>query len=91
MIQIPLETKETSPETVPGFSSSSSTLPSVYWYKKMADIILKDLCFFHFSDAEMVFEEFARQQLKDMPDDEENKNVSSTDEWWKQQAAREAV
>ncbi|EOA94163.1 S-arrestin, partial [Anas platyrhynchos] len=31
-------------------------------------------------DAEMVFEEFARQQLKDMPDDEENKNVSSTDE-----------
>lgn len=57
----------------------------------MADIILKDLCFFHFSDAEMVFEEFARQQLKDMPDDEENKNISSTDEWWKQQAAREAV
>lgn len=39
----------------------------------------------------MVFEEFARQQLKDMPDDEENKNISSTDEWWKQQAAREAV
>nr|XP_013043482.2 S-arrestin isoform X1 [Anser cygnoides] len=31
-------------------------------------------------DAEMVFEEFARQQLKDMPDDEENKNISSTDE-----------
>lgn len=46
----------------------------------MAVIILKHLCFFNFSDAEMVFEEFARQQLKDMPDDEENKNISSTDE-----------
>nr|XP_009668009.1 PREDICTED: S-arrestin [Struthio camelus australis] len=31
-------------------------------------------------EAELVFEEFARQQLKDMLDDEENKNVSSTDE-----------
>ncbi|XP_025897392.1 S-arrestin [Nothoprocta perdicaria] len=31
-------------------------------------------------DAELVFEEFARQQLKDVLDDEENKNVSSNDE-----------
>jgi len=51
----------------------------VCWYKKIANIILKDLCFFHFSEAELVFEDFARQQLKDMLDDED-KNMSSTDE-----------
>lgn len=57
----------------------------------MADLIKKDLCFFPFSDAEMVFEEFARQQLKDTGDEEENKNVSSTDEWWKEWADGEAI
>lgn len=57
----------------------------------MADLILKDMCFFPFSDAEMVFEEFARQQLKDTGDEEENKNVSSTDEWWKEWADGEAT
>lgn len=90
MIEIPLKTKETLPESAPGFSSSSYMLPLVCWYKKIANIILKDLCFFHFSEAELVFEEFARQQLKDMLDDED-KNMSSTDEWLNEQAAREAM
>lgn len=34
----------------------------------------------------MVFEDFARQQLKDTPDDEDK-----NDEWLKEQAAREAM
>lgn len=42
-------------------------------------MFLKDLCFFHFSEAELVFEEFARQQLKDRTDDED-KDMPSTDE-----------
>lgn len=77
-------------QSAPGFSSSSYILLLVWRYKKIANIILKDLCFFHFSEAELVFEEFARQQLKDTPDDED-KNMSSTDEWLKEQAAREAM
>ncbi|XP_013798132.1 S-arrestin isoform X2 [Apteryx mantelli] len=48
-----------------------------------------EFCFI--SEAELVFEEFARQQLKDMVDDEENKNVSSADERLEEQAAREAM
>ncbi|NXI71518.1 ARRS protein, partial [Anseranas semipalmata] len=41
---------------------------------QLADRHLAGMSMVH--DAELVFEEFARQQLKDMPDDEENKNVS---------------
>lgn len=51
----------------------------VCWCKRIANIILKDLRFCHFSEAELVFEEFARQQLKDLLDDED-KNTTSTDE-----------
>lgn len=51
---------------------------------------MKDLRFFHFSEAELVFEEFARQQLKDLLDDED-KNTTSTDEWLKEQATRETT
>ncbi|NWT54842.1 ARRS protein, partial [Erythrocercus mccallii] len=50
--------------------------PADHVLPNSTNIILKDLCFFHCSEAELVFEEFARQQLKSTPD-EEDKNSPS--------------